>query len=416
MNNKIYQKQVSLLLKILPEIAKETCFALHGGTAINLFIRDMPRLSVDIDLTYIPIEDRKKSLQKINEALSRIKRQVEIMLLDARVQHKKDIAKLIISLQGIQIKVEVNLISRGVLGHPSKMFLCERAQIEYDAFVGIQVVSLGQLYGGKICAALDRQHPRDLFDIKYLLDHEGISEEVKAGFLLCLIGSDRPIHEIIAPHLLDQRTAMSNQFAGMSSEKFTYDEYEKTRDRLIFTINQALTSKDKLFLLSIKKLNPNWDLYDFQRFPMVKWKIQNLKKLKILHPKKYQNQCDLLKYQLFHSDFAAKNPMPILIEILTKKKGNELVQLTKEALEMGVDINDSFNGHRPLQCLIRATLDPRKKFELMKRFVNLGADVHSSDTSGTPYQISISKKNKRISDFLRSNGGYEESFFQEMEE
>lgn len=51
MNDK-YNHQVRLLLAVLPEIAKEHCFALHGGTAINLFIRNMPRLSVDIDLTY----------------------------------------------------------------------------------------------------------------------------------------------------------------------------------------------------------------------------------------------------------------------------------------------------------------------------------------------------------------------------
>lgn len=56
-----YKQQVSLLLSVLPEVAKESCFALHGGTAINLFVRDMPRLSVDIDLTYLPLEDRQSA-------------------------------------------------------------------------------------------------------------------------------------------------------------------------------------------------------------------------------------------------------------------------------------------------------------------------------------------------------------------
>lgn len=68
-----YRNQVKLLLDVLPEVAKEKCFALHGGTAINLFVRDMPRLSVDIDLTYILIEARDASMNKINEALARIK-------------------------------------------------------------------------------------------------------------------------------------------------------------------------------------------------------------------------------------------------------------------------------------------------------------------------------------------------------
>lgn len=66
MINDTYKKQVELLLKTLPEVAKETCFALHGGTAINLFIRNMPRLSVDIDLTYLPIEGYETSRTNIN--------------------------------------------------------------------------------------------------------------------------------------------------------------------------------------------------------------------------------------------------------------------------------------------------------------------------------------------------------------
>ena len=74
-----YKQQVRLLLDILPEVAKEECFAMHGGTAINLFVRDMPRLSVDIDLTYIPIQECAESLTGINDALVRIKKRVEAL-------------------------------------------------------------------------------------------------------------------------------------------------------------------------------------------------------------------------------------------------------------------------------------------------------------------------------------------------
>jgi hypothetical protein len=56
--NNPFTEQVRLLVALLPSVAKQTCFALKGGTAINLFLRDMPRLSVDIDLTYLPVEDR----------------------------------------------------------------------------------------------------------------------------------------------------------------------------------------------------------------------------------------------------------------------------------------------------------------------------------------------------------------------
>ncbi|WP_218944460.1 nucleotidyl transferase AbiEii/AbiGii toxin family protein [Maribacter luteus] len=71
-----YKQQVSLLLQVLPEVAKEPIFPLDGGTAINLFVWDMPRLSVDIDLTYIPIEDRKTSFKNIIDGLDRIKTQL----------------------------------------------------------------------------------------------------------------------------------------------------------------------------------------------------------------------------------------------------------------------------------------------------------------------------------------------------
>src|SRR5680860_1801974 len=230
-----YKPQVSLLLSVLPEVAKETCFALHGGTSINLLVRDMPRLSVDIDLTYVPLEDRKTSFENITKALERIKGNIATVFPNAKVIHKQDELKLQISQGQAQIKLEVNQAIRGTISPSIKMTLCEKAQVEYDAFCEIDVVPMGQLYGGKICAALDRQHPRDLFDVKYLLEYEGFADEIKKGFLFGLLSSKRPIHEMLAPNLLDQRSAMANQFEGMSDEPFTYEDFESTRNLLIQT-------------------------------------------------------------------------------------------------------------------------------------------------------------------------------------
>ena len=67
-----FRRQVALLVRTLPVVAEETCFALKGGTAINLFVRDLPRLSVDIDLTYLPVTSREASLADIGAALGRI--------------------------------------------------------------------------------------------------------------------------------------------------------------------------------------------------------------------------------------------------------------------------------------------------------------------------------------------------------
>ncbi len=295
---KVYRRQVALLLTVLPEVAKEKCFALHGGTAINLFVRDMPRLSVDIDLTYLPIEDRDTSIKHVTEALERIKSNIEKVVPNVRITPRLDAGKLQISENKVDIKIEVNLVNRGALTEPKEMPLCEKAQHEFEVFCTIPVVSLGQLFGGKIVAALDRQHPRDLFDVKYLLENEGFTQEVKEGFLLCLLCSDRPIHEVITPNFQDQQSALANQFSGMTGEEFSYEEYESVREKLLATIHEHLTDKDKEFLLSVKNLTPDWSIYDFQHFPSIKWKLQNLQKLKEENPEKHQEQYNALMEKL----------------------------------------------------------------------------------------------------------------------
>lgn len=298
MDGKNYKQQVALLLSVIPEVAKEACFALHGGTAINLFVRDMPRLSVDIDLTYVPIEDRPTSLQNISIALENIKGRVEAVIPVVQVEHKAVISKLLISTKNASIKLEVNQIGRGTLEPPVKMALCKKAQDEFDAFCTTPILARGQLYGGKICAALDRQHPRDLFDVKYLLENEGFTDETKTGFLLCLVSHDRPINEVLTPNLLDQRETMLNHFEGMSNEPFSYEEFESTREQLIGEIQKSLTEQDKTFLLSMKNAEPDWTAYDFARFPAVQWKLQNLRKLKKDNPEKHRKLYETLKEKL----------------------------------------------------------------------------------------------------------------------
>ena len=295
----VYKIQVALLLQVLPEVAKEADFALHGGTAINLFVREMPRLSVDLDITYMPIEDRATSLSKIIEGLKRIKANIESILPKVHITLDEKILNLLISTPTAQIKLEVNQANRGVLETPKEMMLCQRAQDEFNAFAAITVVSLPQLYGGKICAALDRQHPRDLFDIKLLMEHEGYTEEMKKAFILCLLSSNRPFYEILDPNLIDQRHAMENHFDGMSAVPFSYEDFEKTRVNLIKTVNESLNEEDKTFLMSVIGLEPDWEIYAFEKFPAIQWKLENLKKLKEANPSKYHDLIENLKKVLY---------------------------------------------------------------------------------------------------------------------
>lgn len=293
--NEVYKKQVRLLLDVLPEVAKENCFAMHGGTAINLFVRDMPRLSVDIDLTYVEIAERRETLEGINASLLRIKERIEGLRASIRVQHKAHVCKLLLDEHGTTIKIEVNMVGRGLLGEATKAPLCDKAQEEFDVFCAMPIVPLAQLYGSKLCAAIDRQHPRDLFDVKLLLDNEGFTNEIKRGFLFGLVSSNRPTYEMLNPHLQDQRSAFERQFEGMSAEAFSYDDYEATRLQLIDIINTNFDDNDKAFLLSLNRLEPDWSIYDYQDFPSVKWKILNLEKFKKEKPDSYQQQLSELE-------------------------------------------------------------------------------------------------------------------------
>ncbi len=293
-----YRKQAELLLEILPEVAKLSCFALHGGTAINFFVRNMPRLSVDIDLTYTLLEGRNASLNNINQALAGIKNGIESKKGDMRIVHQQDVCKLFISRAGVQIKIEVNMVKRGVIAPPEQLELCQRAQSEFDVFCAMRLVPISQLYGGKICAALDRQHPRDFFDLNPFMDKEGFFIDIKPGFLYSLLCSDRLIYELLAPQLRDRRDIFENQFEGMSRE-LSYEEYEEARNKLINMINTFLTDEDKNFLLRADNAEPDWSLYAFEQFPAVQWKLQNLKKLRDTNPDKHKKQHILLTNALF---------------------------------------------------------------------------------------------------------------------
>ena len=298
MSNHHYHKQVALLISVIPEIALDLRFALHGGTAINLFHRDMPRLSVDVDLTYIPIEDRETSFTNISVALTNIKSTIEKRLQGSRVEHKVELHKLLVSHNDAIIKIEVSQIVRGALGAVTEKMLCKKAQEKFDTFCSINIVPNGQLYGGKVCAAMDRQHPRDIFDVKHLMQREGFTKEIKEGFLFRLLSSDRSIQDVLFPNLQDQRLAMSNQFSGMSEEDFSYEEYEFVRATMIKTVQASITAADTLFILGFKDVIPDWSIYNFEAYPSIKWKLQNLEKIKASNPAKQKELYTLLKSKL----------------------------------------------------------------------------------------------------------------------
>lgn len=172
--NNPYRQQVALLLEVLPLVGRERCFALKGGTAINLFVRDMPRLSVDIDLAYLPVQDRTTSLAEVAAALERIASTIESRLRGSKVQRtivEGQLIKLVAWRGGVRVKIEVSPVMRGCVREPAVLGVSQTVE-ELFGYVEVPVVHAHDLYAGKLCAALDRQHPRDLFDVRLLLENE----------------------------------------------------------------------------------------------------------------------------------------------------------------------------------------------------------------------------------------------------
>lgn len=294
--NDIYRKQVTLLIRIMPSVYRIKDFAVHGGTAINLFHKNMPRYSVDIDLTYIPIQNREESLNTINNHLEELKSYIEKSIPGIKVIPKYNVWKLQCTLDGATVKIEVNGTKRGLIGKAVNMMLCDRAQQEFNMACKARTVSFSQLYGGKIAAALSRQHPRDLFDCKYM--EMDSFEDVKDGFMLCLLGSDKPVIESLQPNLIDQSDALEKQFNGMSDVEFGYSDYEDARNNLIASVNGSLTETDKEFLLSFENGTPDWNKCsagNLSEYPSVKWKLQNITKLKTENPQKHQQGMEKLQ-------------------------------------------------------------------------------------------------------------------------
>ncbi|HMN25827.1 MAG TPA: nucleotidyl transferase AbiEii/AbiGii toxin family protein [Ignavibacteriaceae bacterium] len=285
MQNERYLKQAELLLRVLPHIAREEVFALKGGTAINFFWRDFPRLSVDIDLTYLPIQERELSLVDISDRLASIQVRLERIFPQIKITQKlndKKIYGLILNLDGATVKVEPNTTIRGTVFPVVSKKLCTKAEEKFELSIAVNTLSLEDLYGGKICAALDRQHPRDLFDVKLLTESEGITVGIVKAFVFYLISHDRPIVELLNPGLKDMSQSFENEFAGMTTDEVKLEELISVRGDLISKIKTSLSDEQKKFILSFKNKRPEWKLSGIdgiENYPSVKWKLMNLEKM-----------------------------------------------------------------------------------------------------------------------------------------
>ena len=274
---------MALLIRVIPIVAEETCFALKGGTAINLFIRDMPRLSVDIDLTYLPVQPCKESLAAIDAAMGRIAAQVKAKIARSTVAEGQQGSRthLLVRAEGAMVKIDVTPVLRGTIHDAETKSVTEKVEQQFG-FAEMPVLSHADLYAGKIVAALDRRHPRDFFDTRELYENEGIDDALRSAFIVYLESHARPVHEVLTARRKDMTLDYNRGFVGMTNEAVTLKELIEEREILITDIVGNMPDDHKKFLLSFERGVPDWKLIGLPRtadLPAIKWRQENLNSL-----------------------------------------------------------------------------------------------------------------------------------------
>ncbi|PAV25490.1 hypothetical protein CF392_10680 [Tamilnaduibacter salinus] len=280
-----YYTQVQLLLRVLPFVSEETCFALKGGTAINLFVRDLPRLSVDIDLVYLPDSERDEALTDIRDALERIASATEGALHGAEVtrsyQDKADSLRLLVSSGEAVIKIELSPVLRGTVYEPQVLSVVDAVEDEFG-FAEACVVAAEDLYAGKLCAALDRQHPRDWFDAMLLNENEGITSGLRKAFMVYLVSHPRPMEELLSPNWKQQDALFDGEFKGMTFRDVTLEEMRLVLEQMLSELLSTMTQNEKRFLCSVYDQEPQWELLELggvDALPAVRWKLRNVQRM-----------------------------------------------------------------------------------------------------------------------------------------
>lgn len=302
--NRTYLETARLLTQVAPLILSDDTFALKGGTAINLFVRDMPRLSVDLDLVFPDHRlTREQALDRINAAIREAADRLNSRGFQTYAVAAADAGetKLLVRRGGVEVKVEVNFVMRGTVYPVRAGSLTAKARDLLMADLELPLVATEDLYGGKLVAALDRQHPRDLFDVMQLFAHEGITAGIRRAFVVYLACHNRPVHEVLFPALRDLRQDYERTFKGMTAETIELDELLAARARLVEELPRALDADERAFLLSLVSNEPQWNLLDvdhLQELPGIRWKLRNLEQLAERSAARFAAQSEALAERL----------------------------------------------------------------------------------------------------------------------
>ncbi len=299
--DKSYVDTVRLMLEAAPDVFQSSRFAMKGGTALNLFVQDMPRLSVDIDVVFVAHKTgRETALAEIAAELAAIQRRFTSRGIGAEVVSSKtgDETKLIARRGREEVKIEINHVFRGTLLPVEHRPLVKAASDLFTTSLSVPTLAVAELYGSKLVAAMDRQHPRDLFDVHGMFLRFGLTPEIVECFVGYLAGHNRPVHEVLYSRDIGLALPFENEFAGMEREPVTVPELEAARTRLRRELLAALTAAHKRFLLGLVAGVPPWEAMacrHLAELPAIQWKLQNLARLKQSNAAKFQAQADELR-------------------------------------------------------------------------------------------------------------------------
>ena len=303
-----YVDAARLLMQVAPTVFASGTFALKGGTAINLFEQDMPRLSIDLDLVLrdgtLPRADAlariASTLRTAAVALRRERLRVEVPASAVGVESRLSIAG-----ERASIQVEVNLVLRGTVRPVREARLVPAARAALLADTTLPVLSRDEIYGGKLVAALDRQHPRDLFDVDILLGTSGIDDAIVECFVAYLACHNRPIDEVLFAPPKDIAATYRDHFTGMTTEEVPLDRLLEARARILHELPRRLTAGQRTFLRTLARAEPDYaalGLPGFEHLPGIRWKFENLRKLRETTPRKLEAQADALDRKLGELD------------------------------------------------------------------------------------------------------------------
>lgn len=217
-----------------------------------------------------------------------------------------DELKMVVRDTLAQVKVAVNCVFRGTLYGVKPSPLVQAAQEMFTTDIALPVLHTPELYGSKLVAAMDRQHPRDLFDVRLMLDKFGLDADIVNCFVAYLAGHNRPVHEVLFSKSLPEdklRIVYHNDFEGMTLQPVPFEVLVATQAEMHEMLPVALTDAQRRFLLSLVRLEPDWSLMPYSHLkdlPAIQWKMLNLTKLKKAKPHHFDEQ-----YQMLNDRFNA---------------------------------------------------------------------------------------------------------------